>query len=373
MILSKRFFHKFIAPIRGAVERATQRYDSDKRYRMLFTRPHVNLHLFFQLSDCESQRDLAQELKEDPNLQEVVGCPSVNHSSLSRANARRTFRVFRYIFHALYPKAISCAGSVLKSLEGLKQVKILDESFLECCASMAWAQYRKTKNGLKLHLLLDLRRIPDKLVLTPGRENERSVLKQIFRRGVTYIIDRGYNSYELFTRMTRSGAFFVTRLLANAVFEIIEPLPLSLENINRGVVGDCLIYLGGPNTRCPFKLRLITYWAEDGRIYRYLTNRLDLDPWIVCEMYHWRWQIELFFRFIKQYLKVKRFLGRNENAVLIQLYAALITFMLLQIYAKMAENLDRVTKRVLRRVRRRLFNRVSDDEIAAYLAAIGSG
>jgi len=365
------------------MKRATQRYDSDKRYRILFTQPHVNLHLLFQLSDCESQRDLAQELEEDQNLQEAVGCSSVNHSSLSRANAGRTFRVFRYIFHALYPKAISCAGPVLKSLEGLKQVKILDESFLQCCASMAWAQYRKTKNGLKLrpeglsseglHLLLDLRRIPDKLVLTPGRENERGVLKQIFRRGVTYIIDRGYNSYDLFIRMTRSGAFFVTRLLANAVFEIIEPLPLSLENIDRGVIGDCLIYLGGPNTRCPFKLRLITYWAEDGKVYRYLTNRLDLDPWIVCEMYHWRWEIELFFRFIKQYLKVKRFLGRNENAVLIQLYAAMITFMLLQIYAKVAENLDRVTKRVLRRVRRRLFNWVSDDEIAAYLAAIGSG
>ena len=88
--------------------------------------------------------------------------------------------------------------------------------------------------GLKLHLLLDLRRIPDKLVLTPGRENERSVLKQIFRRGVTYIIDRGYNSYELFTRMTRSGAFFVTRLLANAVFEIIEPLLLSLGTSTEG-------------------------------------------------------------------------------------------------------------------------------------------
>ena len=90
-------------------------------------------------------------------------------------------------------------------------------------------------------------------------------------------------------------------------------------------------------------------------------------------MHHWRWEIELFFRFIKQYLKVKRFLGRNENAVLIQLYAALITFMLLQIYAKVAENLDRVTKRVLRRVRRRLLGWVPDDEIAAYLAAIGSG
>ena len=90
-------------------------------------------------------------------------------------------------------------------------------------------------------------------------------------------------------------------------------------------------------------------------------------------MHHWRWEIDLFFRFIKQYLKVKRFLGRNENAVLIQLYAALITFMLLQIYAKVAENLDRVTKRVLRRVRRRLLGWVPDDEIAAYLAAIGSG
>ena len=370
MILSKRFFHKFIAPIGGAVERATQRYDSDKRYRMLFTRPHVNLHLFFQLSDCESQRDLAQELEEDRDLQEAVGCPSVNHSSLSRANARRTFRVFRYIFHALYPKAISCAGSVLKSLEGLKQVKILDESFLECCASMAWAQYRKTKNGLKLHLLLDLRRIPDKLVLTPGRENERAVLEQIFRRGVTYIIDRGYNSYQLFGKMMAQGAFFVTRLLSNAVYQVVECRLLSEENRQRGIIADWKILLGCPQSRCPFPLRLVIYLTPEGKLYRFLTNRFDLDPWIVCEMYRWRWQIELFFRFIKQYLKVKRFLGRNENAVLIQLYAALITFMLLQIYAKIAENRERVTKRVLRRVRRRLLRPITEDEIVAYLVAI---
>lgn len=373
MIPSKRFFHKFIAPIRDAVEQATQRYDSDKRYRTLFTQPHVNLHLFFQLSDCESQRDLAQELEEDPSLQAIVGCPAVDHSSLSRANGRRTFRVFRYIFHALYPKAMSCAGSVLKSLEGLKQVKILDESFLECCASMAWARYRETKNGLKLHLLLDLRRIPDKLVLTPGRENERAVLKQILRRGVTYIIDRGYNSYQLFGKMTAQGAFFVTRLLNNAVYQIVECRLLSQENRQRGIIADWTILLGCPQSRCPFPLRLVIYLTPEGKLYRFLTNRFDLAPWVICEMYRWRWQIELFFRFIKQYLKVKRLLGRNENAVLIQLYAALITFMLLQIYAKVAETRDRVTKRILRRVRRRLFNMVTDDEIVAYLATIGPG
>jgi len=366
----KRTFHKLIAPIEGLIAKAIQRFDSDKGYRKFFTRPHVLSQIYFQLSDLRSLRELGEALREDEQVQEVMETDGVDNSNLSRANERRTFAIFRYIFHGLFPKARRCAGPALGLLATLHKVKILDGSFIRCCASMAWARYKQTQKGLKLHLLLDLWLIPDKLVVTAGTCDERDILRQVIKRGVTYIFDRGYNCYTLFAQMSRSGVFFVTRLLVNAVYEIVDQLPLDEEAIRRGILGDFRILLGGPTTRVAVVFRLIIYQAPDGKLFSFLTNRWDLSPWMICEMYRYRWQIELFFRWIKQNLKVKRFIGRSENAVLIQLYAALITFLLLQIFASKAQDAQRVTRWLLRRVRRTLFYPIPAAEITTYLAAI---
>ena len=366
----KRTFHKIIAPIEGLITKATRRFDSDKGYRKFFTRLHVLSQIYFQLSDLRSLRELGEALREDERVQEVMGTNGVDNSNISRANEHRTFAIFRYIFHSLFPKARSCAEPALGLLATLHKVKILDGSFIRCCASMAWAKYKRTKNGLKIHLLLDLRLIPDKLVITAEARDEREIPRQVMKRGVTYIFDRGYNCYALFAQMSRSGVFFITRLLANAVYEIVGQLPLDEEAIKRGILGDFRILLGGPTTRVGIVFRLVIYRAPDGKLFSFLTNRWDLSPWMICEMYRYRWQIELFFRWIKQNLKVKRFIGRSENAVLIQLYAALITFLLLQIFASKAQGAQRVTRWLLRRVRRTLFYPIPAGEISAYLAAI---
>jgi hypothetical protein len=366
----KRTFHKFIAPVERLIAKAAQRFDSDKGYRKFFTRLHVLSQVYFQLSDLRSLRELGEALREDERLREVMETSGVDNSNISRANERRTFAIFRYIFHGLFPKARSCAEPALGLLSTLHKVKILDGSFIRCCASMAWARYKKTKNGLKIHLLLDLRLIPDKLVVTAGACDERDILRQVIKRGVTYIFDRGYNCYALFAQLSRSGVFFVTRLLSNAVYEIVGQLPLDEEAIKQGILGDFRILLGGPTTRVTVLFRLIIYRAPNGKLFSFLTNRWDLHPWVICEMYRCRWQIELFFRWIKQNLKVKRFIGRSENAVLIQLYAALITFLLLQIFASKVEGAQRVTRWLLRRVRRTLFYSIPATEITTYLAAI---
>lgn len=118
--------------------------------------------------------------------------------------------------------------------------------------------------------------------------------------------------------------------------------------------------------------RLVVYQASDSELYSFLTNRWDLPPWIICDVYRHRWSIELFFRWIKRHVKVKHFIGRSKNAVLIQLYAALISFLLIQILADKVYGLSKVTRRLLMRVRRSLFNSCSHQEIPAYLAAIDS-
>ena len=371
-VLGTKKFHKLIAPIEAPLKRVIAKLESDKRYRKFFTRPHVLSMIYLQVSDLESLRDLEGALKEDERVQEIVSCEGIDISTLSRANERRSFKVFRYIFHALFPKAWGKAGEDLGVLSTLKKLKILDSSFLRCCASMGWAHFKKTARGVRMHLLLDFKRIPEKLVLTGGAGSDREVLRQLFRRGVTYIVDRGYTDYKLFEKIARKGAFLVTRLLKNAVYEIVEVLPLSQEALRKGILGDFKIRLGGPTTRVGILFRLVIYQTPDGKLYSFLTNRWDLSPWIICEIYHHRWSIELFFRWIKRHLKVKHFIGRSENAVLIQLYAALIAFLLLQLFGAQVYGVGSVTRRLLMRVRSILFASASEEEIEAYLAAIDS-
>lgn len=370
--LGKKKFHKLIAPLEAPLKRSTAKLQSDKRYRKFFTRSHVFSWIYVQISDLESLRDLEGALKENEQVQELLECEGIDISNLSRANERRSFKVFRYLFHALFPKAWGKAGEDLGVLSTLKKLKILDGSFLRCCASMGWASFKKTAQGVKLHLLLDFKKLPEKLVLTGGTGSEREVLRHLFKRGVTYIVDRGYTDYKLFEKIARKGAFLVTRLLKNAVYEIVEALPLSQEALRQGILGDFKIRLGGPTTRVGVLFRLVVYQAPDGKLFTFLTNRWDLSPWMICEIYRHRWSIELFFRWIKQHLKVKHFLGRSENAVLIQLYAALIAFLLLQLWGAEVYGLGKVTRRLLMRVRSILFNPASEEEIVAYVAAIDS-
>ena len=371
-VFGKKKFHKLIAPLEAPLKRVIAKLQSDKRYRKFFTRPHVFSMIYLQVSDLESLRDLEGALKEDERVQAIVACEGIDISTLSRANERRSFKVFRYLFHALFPKAWGKAGEDLGELSTLKKLKILDSSFLRCCASMGWAHFKKTARGVRIHLLLDVKKIPEKLVLTGGAGSDREVLRHLFRRGVTYLVDRGYTDYKLFEKIARKGAFLVTRLLKNAVYEIVEALPLSQEALRQGILGDFKIRLGGPTTRVGILFRLVSYQAPDGKLYSFLTNRWDLSPWIICEIYHHRWSIELFFRWIKRHLKVKHFIGRSENAVLIQLYAALIVFLLLQLFAAQVYGVGSVTRRLLMRLRSILFAPAFEDEIEAYLEAIDS-
>jgi len=327
--------------------------------------------IFYHLAkDIDGLRALAEALHDNDQVQEMTGTAGVDVSNLCRANQNRTFEVFRSIFQGLYPLALSVAGNDLGPLKTLGPARLCDGSFLAACLSMAWATYRSGKNKVKIHLFLDLDLLPDTLVVTAGNGSERDILRQAIQQGVTYIFDRGYNCYPLFAQIATAGAFFITRLLSNAEFEVVASLPVSPAEAQQGVLADQLIYLGGPTTRLDLILRLVIYRARDGKVYRFLTNRFDLPALTICDAYHYRWQIELFFRWIKQYLQVKRFLGRSENAVKIQLYAALIAFLLLRIYARKILGAKKLTVHHLRQVKNTMANDVLAEEIVSYLASL---
>ena len=370
----KRGFHKLVAPIEKMIERATRRHESDKKYRKYFTRSHVLSQIYTHLDkNVEGLRALAETLAAKEVVREMVYlAEKVDVSNLSRANNKRSYQVFADIFTELYGLAYRVIRPELGELKVLGPTKLCDGSFLEACLSMSWAIYRRGKNKAKMHLLLDLNLLPDQLVLTPGKGSEREALRQMIKAGVSYIIDRGYNSYQLFADIAEMGAYFITRLLKNAGYEVIISLPVSAQDARRGILADQLIYLGEGDTRVEPVFRRVVYQAPDGKIYQYLTNRLDLSPWIICQAYKYRWQIELFFRWIKNHLQVKHFLSRSENAVKIQLYAALVTYLLVALFA--AKELGAVKLRVrhLRQIKNMLDSLISEAEIVRYLADLAA-
>lgn len=368
----KKLFHKLVAPIKSPMDVAIKKFKTDKGYRKFFTEEQVYTQIHYQLEDGNnSLRALNEARNDDEEVKELLQVHEIDVSNLSRANKNRDYRVFRYIFHALFPKALKACKNELGALLSIPKVKILDGSFFECCMSMIWANYKKTKNACKLHLLMNLNNLPEKIVLTDGKKSEREILRKIIKRGVTYIIDRGYNSYLLFVKISQKGAFFITRLLKNAVFEVVKELDVSDEDREKGIISDQLILLGKDPIEPRKTFRLITLVTETGKIYRFLTNRMDLEALMVAQLYRCRWQIESFFRWIKMHLKIKHFLGRSKNAVLIQLYAGLITFLLLRIFAEKIYHRT-LNLSLFRKIKHHLSMRVSSKEIKEYLMDIDS-
>ena len=293
---------------------------------------------------------------------------TLNQSSFSRANASRSYRVWRYSFHRLLDRANKLCRP--NDLAGLGRIMAVDGTLFDCLPRMAWAVYRSTTNKVKGHFFVDLNGLPDKLVLTSGKGSEREVLATHYRKGVTYLFDRGYLDYELFSHLTKEKVWFVTRPLKSLVIEVLEERAVEPAQRRQGLLYDQRVRLGqGTNT---VELRRVIYLDSRGEKWAYLTNRFDLEPMLVVELYQRRWEVELFFWWIKRHLQLKHWYSENENGVLIQLYAGLISFILLKIYAATTSKgqLEKLRIGFLRQIRRHLFDLVALSEIEAYLVSL---
>jgi len=288
--------------------------------------------LFCQLGRAHSLREIEGGLKSCEGKLSHLGIEAPARSSLSYANSHRPAELFEKIFYALFD-IVSSKAVGKKKFRFKNKLVSLDSTIIDLCLSMYdWAKYQRTKGAVKLHLVLDHDGyLPCFGLITDGKVADVKAAWQIdFAPGTIIVDDRGYNDYRLFADWTESGVYFVTRMKDNALFEVVEEREPPQ---NRNIVKDQIIRLTGTGAqeKCPHLLRRVEAIREDtGDVLVFLTNHLGLGASTIAAIYKDRWQIELFFKAIKQNLKIKTFIGTSANAVKTQIWTALIAMLLLR-------------------------------------------
>ena len=288
--------------------------------------------LFCQLGRAHSLREIEGGLKSCEGKLSHLGIEAPARSTLAYANAHRPWQLFEKVFYELYEKVAARQPGKHKFRFKNKLVS-LDSTVIDLCLSMYdWAKYRQTKGAVKLHMVLDHDGyLPCFGVITDGKVHDVKVAQQIHFAPDTIVVDdRGYNDYRRFANWTGAGVFFVTRMKGNALYEVTQTHKLPA---NMNILSDQTIRLTGAGAadKCPDLLRRIEVLREDaGTTLVFLTNHFKLSATTVAAIYKDRWQIELFFKALKQNLKIKTFVGTSANAVRTQIWAALIAMLLLR-------------------------------------------
>jgi hypothetical protein len=289
--------------------------------------------MFCQLAQAKSLREIGDGLACCEGKLNHLGLEAgPKRSTLSYANAKRPWELFEHIFYDQLGLAQHLAPK--KKLRFKNKLLSLDASVIDLCLGMFdWATFRQTKGAVKLHLLLDHDGyLPVYAHLSKGNVHEMVVAKSLqLAKGSVVVMDRGYIDYKLFARWTQAGIFFVTRLKENANYLDFQDRPVPK---NSNVLKDQLIRLNPITAGAPCRedLRLVTVWDERNQCeVKLLTNQLQFSASTIAAIYRERWQIELFFKALKQNLKIKTFVGTSPNAVRIQIWTALITILLLKI------------------------------------------
>lgn len=283
--------------------------------------------LFAQAADRASLREIEQSMEvNDPRLYHL-GIKTVRRSTLADANRKRPSEMFEALFYKLVERT-----QVLTPKHKFRFKNPLltwDATIIGLCLSVfPWSKFGQTKGALKLHVQLNNSgNIPDFIVATPGFVHESTAVKRSFTLSPDsiYCFDRGYWDFDLFRRINNAQAFFVTRTKETLNYTVTGQ---HTETTNNGVLSDEIITL--QNDKYQRELRLIRYYdKEDGDVFEFLTNNFHLSALTISKIYQARWQIEAFFKWIKQNLKIKTFLGTNQNAVLTQIWVAMCYFLLL--------------------------------------------
>jgi len=284
--------------------------------------------LYAQLSGKKSLRDLVFSLKRHQRKLYHLGLNPVKRSSLADANRQRPAR----IFSETYFKLLHRLETELGRRPGPHRIKIMDATYVPVCDSLfPWADFMPGKSAVKLHFLLDADvGTPQELQVTPGQVHELEVARKLsFTPGDLLLLDRGYVDFAWLYSLHQRGVGFVTRLPRHVRYQVVQEIPVPAD---AAVLADQTIRLTTAHScgRYPGTLRLVQYRdPETGKEYVFLTNLSDLSPLAVADLYRQRWQIETFFRWIKQNLKIKTFYATSENGVLIQIWTALIAYLLL--------------------------------------------
>jgi Domain of unknown function (DUF4372)/Transposase DDE domain len=288
--------------------------------------------LFCQLGRAHSLREICGGLRSCEGKLSHLGITAPSRSTLAYANEHRPWQLYRAVFHELLARCQPLARGRRKFRFKNKLVS-LDSTVIDLCATLFdWAKFRRTKGAVKLHLLLDHDGyLPSVVVITEGRRHDVRVARLLrFDPGTIRIIDRGYVDYGWFGHLTTDAVFFITRLKDNAVYAVVERRRVPERSQVRR---DEVIRLtgGDAETKCPHLLRRVeVYDPEKDDTLVFLTNHLAFGATTIAAIYKDRWQIELFFKALKQNLKIKTFVGTSANALKVQVWTALIAMLLLK-------------------------------------------
>ncbi len=324
-----------------------RKFDGDKYVKHFTCWNQLLAMMFGQLSNRESLRDLIVALDAHHSKSYHLGLgKNVSKSSLARANQDRDYRIVEEFAYYMMNETRQKRVSDIFKLGG--NVYAFDSTTIDLCLSVFWwAKFRKKKGGIKVHTLYDIEtQVPAFFHITEASVHDSKAMKEIpYESGSYYIFDRAYNNFKMLYKIHQIQAFFVIRAKKNLQYKVIK----WKRRLPKNVLSDIFIELTGfyPNQYYPERLRLVKYWDEEQkREFVFLTNAMHISALQAAELYKNRWQVELFFKWLKQHLKIKKFWGTTENAVRIQIYVAICTYCLVAIIQKDMQ-LDRSTYEVL--------------------------
>ena len=355
-------------PIRKLYQ-CVHRYRGQYRVRRFSCLDQFLCMAFAQLTYRESLRDIETCLRAlQPKLYHAGIRAKISRSTLADANERRDWRIYADFAQVLIARARHLYAGDDFGVDLAHTANVFDATTIDLCLTLfPWARFRQRKAAVKLHTLLDLRgSIPSFIHITEGKTHDVTALDELLvEPGAFYVMDRGYIDFGRLYAIAQSGAFFVVRAKRNLAYARRGSRPVDKTT---GLRSDQTIVLTGPKTsqEYPAPLRRISYVdAETGKRFVFLTNNFTLPALTIAQLYKCRWQVELFFKWIKQYLRIKAFYGTSANAVKTQIWIAISIYVLVAILKKEL-TLDRSLGEILQILSVTLFER---EEIYQVLTA----
>ena len=342
--------------------RIVERYQGDRYVKSLSCAQHFRTMAFAQLAYRESLRDIEVCLAAQANKLYHMGFRQpIRRATLADANAKRDWRIYADFAQRLITQARNLYVDTPLDIDWDGTAYALDSTTIDLCMTLfPWAPFRSTKSAVKMHTLLDLQgHIPSFIHISDGKLHDVKVLDLLLiEPGAFYIMDRAYVDFERLHALHAVGAFFVTRAKRNMDARRLYSAPVDRDT---GIICDQTIALNGyySSYRYPEYLRRIRFKDPDtGKNLVFLTNHSSLPPLTICSLYKARWHVELFFKWIKQHLRIKRFFGTSENAVKSQIWIAVSVYVLVAIVKKRL-NLDASLYTLLQILSLTLFEKIS--------------
>ena len=315
---------------RSEFESAVRKTKAERHARGFASWDQFVAMLFCQLADAQSLREIIGGLCSCEGRLEQLGVGGPKRSTLAYANQHRPWELFRDVFYTTSARCRAELGQRTK-FRFRNRLLSIDSTVVTLCSKMfAWATWSRQKGAVKLHLTLDhAGYLPEAMVITTGRYSELTIARRrSYARGTILVLDRGFVHFGWFNQLNEDGVVFITRAKKEMRYDIEQRRDVE----GTGIVSDDVIRLSAPvsRRRYPGKLRLVTIHTAEGELLEFLTNQMTLSASTIADIYKDRWQIETFFKLLKQNLRIKTFIGTSANAVWTQIWTALIAMLILK-------------------------------------------